>query len=449
MKELSFDVVIVGAGPAGLFAAIELIKGKNDLKIALIDMGKRVKERSPKEVMSGVGGGGCFSDGKLHFSPVLSHEILMEFISREEVENLCNYVDSVFTEFGVDADYYPKHEKEAQDMVDRCRLAGVDLVTRRVRHVGSDILPTIIEKMENFLIDNGVNLFTETTINDFIVDDGKIKGVVNSDIRFLAKHVIAAPGRIRARWMQKKAEELGIKFSYQPVEVGVRVEFPDYVMKKFSDLLYEGIFLVYTDSFDDVVRTFCPCPNGKVATETYDDFVCVNGHSTTDYSSPNSNFALVQEVKLTKPVENTIAYAKSIAELATTIGGGKPILQRYKDLKKFRRSTWKRLEKSFVKPSLTEVVPGDISMAFPHRIVTNLIEAIEKLAVVMPGINSDSTLLYAPEIKLRSSKIETDEHMETKVKNLYVAGDGVGLSGNIVGAAVTGVIAARGILGKQ
>lgn len=448
MHTKKYDVVIVGAGPAGLFAAIELVKSKSSLKIALVDMGRRVKEREKNDIMKGVGGGGMWSDGKLHFSPVLSHSLLFEFWPKEKVEDFCNYADSLFSEFGVTSAYYPKNPSEVQQMVDMCRLAEVDLIIRKVRHVGSDVLPNIIQNIELFLESRGVELITEFSVHDFIVENGAVKGVSNSENQLLAKYVIAAPGRIGARWMQKKCTELGIAFSYQPVEVGVRVEFPDYVMKKYSDLLYEGIFMVYSDSFDDVVRTFCHCPNGKVATEQYEDFICVNGHSTTDYSSPNSNFALVQEVCLTEPVENTIEYARSIARLATTIGGGKPIVQRYKDLKNFRRSTWKRIEKGFVKPSLTDVIPGDISMAFPYRIVTNLKEAIEKLARVMPGINSDSTLLYAPEIKLRSSKIHTDKWMQTKIKNLYVAGDGAGLSGNIVGAAVTGIIAARGIIQK-
>ena len=183
-----------------------------------------------------------------------------------------------------------------------------------------------------------------------------------------------------------------------------------------------------------------------VAIEDYEGFVCVNGHSNSDHNSENSNFAFVTEIQLTKPVENTTKYAKSIAKLANTIGGGKPILQRLADLRAGRRSTWDRIKKSYVQPSLKDVVPGDISMAFPHRVVTNIIEGLRMLDKVLPGLNSGNTLLYAPEIKLRSSKIKTSKHLETKIKGLYVAGDAAGVSGNIVGAAATGIIAATGIL---
>jgi uncharacterized FAD-dependent dehydrogenase len=214
--------------------------------------------------------------------------------------------------------------------------------------------------------------------------------------------------------------------------------------------MYESIFRLYTPTFDDPIRTFCPCPNGMVATEEYEGFVCVNGHSHSDHKSENSNFAFVTEINLTEPVENTILYGKSIALLATTIGGGFPIVQRLADLKTGKRSTEARLKKSFITPTLKEAVPGDISMALPHRVVTNIKEGLEKLDAVMPGINSANTLLYAPEIKLRSSKIVTDKHLETKtINNLYVAGDGAGVAGNIVGAAATGIIAARGIVGKE
>jgi uncharacterized FAD-dependent dehydrogenase len=230
------------------------------------------------------------------------------------------------------------------------------------------------------------------------------------------------------------------------VEVGVRVEFPESILKRYAEALYEIVLKIRTKTFDDIVRTFCSCPNGYVAIENYHGYVCVNGHSTSNHESENSNFAFVCEVNLTEPVENSIEYAESIAKLATTIGGGKPILQRLTDLRKGRRSTWSRLNKSLVKPSLTDVTPGDISMALPHRVVTNILEGLAKLDEVMPGINSGSTLLYAPEVKFRSSRIKTDKGVQTNIKNLYVAGDAAGLSGSITGAAATGIMAARGML---
>ena len=230
------------------------------------------------------------------------------------------------------------------------------------------------------------------------------------------------------------------------VEVGVRVEFPEGVMRRYAEALYEIVLKVRTPTFDDIVRTFCSCPHGYVAREDYQGYVCVNGYSNSDHSSKNSNVALVCEVNLTEPVENSIAYAQSIAELASTIGGQKPVLQRLADLRKGRRSTWKKIEKSLTTPSLMDVTPGDISMALPHRIVTNILESLEKLDTIMPGINAGSTLLYAPEVKFRSSKIKTTPNMETNLKGLFVAGDASGMAGSITGAAATGIMAARGIL---
>ena len=443
-----YDVIIVGAGPAGLFAAYELVKQKPALKICLIDKGNSIKQRKRTEVMCGVGGAGTFSDGKLHYTPVLSHEKILHLYSTEEIQNYLNYVDKIFTDFGVDAPFSPTKMDEVHKLVDECTRNGVMLFIRKARHVGSDKLPKIIEHFEDFLLKNKVVLKTNMEVQDFIISNQVCTGVITDKGAITGTYIISAPGRYNARWMQKLADKYGLGFTYEKVEVGVRVEFHAAIMKRHFDIMHESIFHIHTPTFDDVVRTFCPCPNGMVALEQYDDFICVNGHSDSKMESENSNFALVTEVNLTEPVENTIKYGKSIAKLATTIGGGKPILQRLRDLKKGRRSTWERINKSHIKPTLTDVTPGDISMALPHRVVTNLLEGLEMLEKVIPGINSDSTLLYAPEIKLRSSKIKTDKYLETKVKNLFVAGDGSGLSGNIVGAATTGIIAAQGIIKK-
>jgi uncharacterized FAD-dependent dehydrogenase len=273
-------------------------------------------------------------------------------------------------------------------------------------------------------------------------------GVVDSrGNKYLADRILLAPGRINARWLQELAGKHGIKYQYDMVEVGVRVEFLESVMKRYAEALYEIVLKVRTTTFDDIMRTFCSCPNGFVALEQYQGYVCVNGHSYSDHLSKNSNFAFVCEVHLTEPVENSIAYAESIARLASTIGGGKPILQRLADLRKGRRSTWSRLENSMVTPSLTDVTPGDISMALPHRVVTNILEGLEKLDEVMPGVNDGSTLLYAPEVKFRSSKVVTTPDMQTTLKGVFVAGDASGLSGTITGAAATGIMAARGMAG--
>jgi hypothetical protein len=450
------DVIIVGAGPAGLFAAYEIVKHNSSypdsaLSVLIIEKGRSIETRKKSEVMCGVGGAGTFSDGKLHFTPVLSHEKMFHLYSSAEYQTFIDYVDRILTDFGVNAPYYPKNMDAVQDLVDECKKHGIQLFIRKTRHVGSDVLPGIIQNFSDYLQKHGVRISTETEVEDIIEEGGRCTGVTltTGDV-VRGKYILLAPGRYNARWLQKLCKEHRIDFAYEKVEVGVRVEFPSIVMKKYSDVMYESIFRLHTKTFDDPIRTFCPCPNGMVATEEYEGFVCVNGHSNSDHKSENSNFAFVTEINLTEPVENTTLYAKSIALLATTIGGGKPIIQRLADLKSGRRTTNARLGKSFITPTLKEAVPGDISMALPHRVVLNIIEGIEKLDEAMPGINSDNTLLYAPEIKLRGSKVNTDRHLETvTIKGLYVAGDGAGVAGNIVGAASTGVIAGRGIIIKE
>jgi len=450
MKNERYDVVIVGAGPAGIFACFEILDRNPDARIALIDMGQRLGKREAHEVMSGFGGAGSFSDGKLHYTPKLSHERALHLVGEDAYVDILGSIEMRFKDYGVDSEFYPRNADEVQAMVEEAEKHDIELIVRRAQHVGTDSLRVVIQKFQDFFIESGVTLIDNTKIEDILLQDGKCVGVVDAGgNQFLAKKVLLAPGRISAKWLQELVDRYGIGQEFGMVEVGVRAEFPESIMKRYAEALYEIVLKIRTNTFDDIIRTFCTCPNGYVAVEDYRGYVCVNGHSDSGHASRNSNFAFVCEVNLTKPVENSIAYAESIAMLASTIGGGKPILQRLTDLRKGRRSTWSRLRKSLVRPSLTDVTPGDISMALPHRIVTNILEGFEKLDEIMPGINSGSTLLYAPEVKFRSSRIKTDKQLQTSVPNLYVAGDAAGVSGAITGAAATGIIAARGILSEM
>jgi len=442
----NYNCIIVGAGPAGLFAALELLKS-NVQDILILEKGNSLGQRSRTETLCGVGGSGTFSDGKLHFSLNLSQERLLDFCTREQAQSLIDYVEQIFLNYGVTAPVTPRDISEVNRLVKQCREYNIQLYNRRCRHVGSDALPGIIQNIVNDLLKHNVEIVTNTTANHFIQTTSGID-VLTDCQTYHAKTVLVAPGRVGTKWLQIKAEELKIKYDYQMVEVGIRFEFPASVMEDHSKILYENIYTLQTPSFDDPIRTLCPCPNGYVSVENYGDYVCVNGHSNSKNESPNSNFALLQEITLTEPVENTTDYAISIARLATTIGGGKPIIQRLSDLRKNRRSNTERIRKSIIIPSLVDCTPGDISMALPYRVVHNLLEALEILNHVLPGINAGSNFLYAPEIKLRGSKIQTNRHLETKINRLFVAGDGAGVSGNIVGAAATGILAARGIAAK-
>jgi uncharacterized FAD-dependent dehydrogenase len=443
-----YDVIIVGGGPAGLFAAYELCTNSG-LRTALIDKGKRVERRTPEDLMCGIGGSGLFTDGKLGFTPIGSLEILYDFLPKDQVQVLIDEVERTFVKFGMDADVYPK-EKSAMDrlMVDSNRV-GIELKIKKIRHIGSDNLPGIIRYFQDSLLSQGVDIIENTWVKELIVEKGEIEGVKTDDRIIKADNVILAPGRAGSLWMDSQVRRHKLGKANQPILVGIRVEVPSSILEKVTDVLWEPFFYIRTSTFDDTVRTYCTCPYGYVTRENYENFVAVNGHSSTNEKSPNSNFALLSKVALTEPVEDTISYGKSIAFLTTTIGGGRPIIQRFSDLEKGRRSTWERIRKSYVEPTLRDVIPGDISMALPHRVVTNLKEALVKLDELIPGVASGSTLLYAPEIKLTSARINTNKDLQTAVKGLLVAGDGAGVSGNIVGASATGILAARGILKEE
>lgn len=443
-----YDVIILGAGPAGLFAAYELTKDKK-LKILIIDKGKSIEKRKRIETMCGVGGAGTFSDGKLIFTLNLSHEKLLDLFSVNEYQKEIDYVEDLFLKFGVKAKITPSNLDEVKQLVKKCHQKSINLYVRKCRHVGSDKLPGVIKNIEKYLVKKNVEFLCETEIDSIEKKGKKIVGVKSKNRTFKADNFLIAPGRIGAEWLQNQASMLGLNYDYQKVEIGVRVEFPAFIMEDHSRIMHETIYSMRTPTYDDVVRTFCPCPNGEVAIEQYKDYVCVNGHSEANLKSPNSNFDFTTEVQFDNPVENTTDYAVSVAKLTTLLGGGKPLIQRLADLRRGQRSTWKRINRSYVVPTLTDATPGDISLAYPHRILTNVIEGLDILNEVLPGINSGATLLYAPEIKLRGNRIRINKSMQTEIPNLYVAGDGAGTSGNIVGAAISGVFAARGIISSK
>lgn len=435
-------VIIIGLGPAGLFAAKELLN--SDFEVIAIEKGKAPKERAKKDLLFGVGGAGLFSDGKLNFSPFMSKS-LIDFLPLDEAYKLIEEVNQTFTNFGMFEDYSNKIER-MKELKETAIKNSIRFVEVKQKHIGSDYLPVIIDNMLQNLISKGLKLYLETTVEELILENKKVIGVKTNKGEFFADYFIFAVGRVGSQWLNKVAKDIGLETIYLPVDIGVRVETRKEITQNITDIQYDPKFHIYTKTYDDFVRTFCTNPEGFVVSESYDKFINVNGHSLRDLKSENTNFAFLVKIKLTEPIEDSNSYAKYIGNLANFLGSGKPILQRLGDLKAGRRTTWSKLEKNLVQPTLKDVVPGDISLLLPHRIVTDIVEGLDALNEVMPGINSNYTLLYAPEIKLSAMRINCSKDLQSeKYPNLFFAGDGAGLSNDIVNAACTGLISARGI----
>jgi len=451
------DVIIIGAGPAGLFAAHELAY-KSRLSILIIDQGKDVDQRicpakqysyckkcTPCNIMSGVGGAGTLSSGLLNLRPDIGGNLIKLTGSEEEAWKLVNYVDSVFLKYGAPKKIYHADGEIVEELERKAAAAGAKFIPIPQRHIGSDKAPQIIKNFKRDLETKGVTFLLNTKVahinrGSILLEDGRA---------LEAEYIIAAPGRVGAEWLAQEARRLKIPTKHEPIDIGVRVEVPAVVMEPIIKVNRDPKFHIYTKTYDDFVRTFCVNHRGFVVQELYDNFVGVNGHSMVEKQSPNTNFAFLVRISLTEPIEDTTAYGQSITRIATILGGGKPIIQRLGDLRLGRRSTWRRITHSHVKPTLTSVTPGDIAMVLPHRILTDIIEGLDILDKIIPGVASSSTLLYAPEVKFSANKIETNKNLETPIPKLYVAGDGAGFSRGLVTAAATGIKVARSILKRE
>ncbi|MEW6623464.1 MAG: NAD(P)/FAD-dependent oxidoreductase [Bacillota bacterium] len=458
----AYDLIIVGGGPAGIFTALEVIEKKPDLKVLILEKGNDIFKRkcvsvennincthcSPCSIVCGWGGAGAFSDGKLTLSPEVGG-MLDAYISQQQLIDKIAYVDRTYLRFGAPEKVYGLEEtEELRDIARKAILADLKLIPAPIRHLGTGRTKEILARMKEYLEEKGVDIITNCKVAQLITEGDKVTGVTTcKGEEYLARFVVVAPGREGSEWLTKEAGRLNINMAINPVDIGVRVELPAPVMEYLTNTIYESKLIFYSKSFDDKVRTFCMNPYGEVVLENNDGLITVNGHSHAEKKTENTNFALLVSKTFTEPFREPIAYGKYVARLANLLGGG-VLVQRLGDLISGQRSTIERIKKGLVTPTLKEATPGDLSLVFPYRHLMAIVEMLQALDKLAPGVYSRHTLLYGVEVKFYSSRIELTNELETKVKNLYTIGDGAGVTRGLAQASVSGIIAARSILNK-
>lgn len=454
----NYDAIIVGAGPAGIFAGLELSDA--GLNVLLLDKGGEIDARvcpvqkgskhcvfcSPCYLVSGFGGAGALSDGKLTLSTEVGGR-LQELIGLGQAEALVEYVDSIYLKFGAPKKVYGTGEGIAE-LERQATLADLKLIPVRLRHLGTEHCPEVLKAMYDYL-SSKLDIRLGTTIKDIVVEDGKVKAVETSNgERLHCQYLILAPGREGSEWLSNEAQKLKLSLNSNPVDVGCRVEVPMVIMEKLTSVLYESKLVFYSRSFNDRVRTFCMCPGGEVIMESTggsDPVTTVNGIGYTKPKTKNTNFAILVGTSFTEPFHEPIAYGKYLARLANILSGG-VLVQRFGDLMSGRRSTQARLEHSLVEPSLKVATPGDLSFALPFRYLKGIVEMLQAMDKLVPGVASPHTLLYGIEVKFYSSQLKLTPRLETEISNMFAAGDGAGVSRGLVQASISGVVVAREIL---
>jgi uncharacterized FAD-dependent dehydrogenase len=453
---LKYDVIIVGAGPAGIFSALELIE-KNNLNVLIIDKGPEIEQRKcpssrglechhcePCSILSGWGGAGAYSDGKL----TLSTEVggwLNQYVTEKKLTELVKYVDEIYLKFGASEQVYGKDTDQVEAIERQAAAAGLKLIKQIVRHMGTEKCADTLRMMRKEL-DSKITFMPKTNVKGLIAEEQTIRGIeTGNGEKLLSKYVIVAPGRGGAEWLQTEAQLRGLKTVNNPVDVGVRVEVSATAMERLTKVLYEPKLIYYSKMFDDMVRTFCVSPYGEVTTESYDGVLTVNGGSYAERKTENTNFAVLVSTSFTEPFREPIAYGKYIARLSNLLSGG-VMVQRLGDLAAGRRSTPERLARSVVTPTLKNATPGDLSFVLPYRYLADIREMLKALDVIAPGVDSRDTLLYGVEVKFYSSRLQLTDSLETKIQNLFTIGDGAGVTRGLIQASASGVIVAREIL---
>ncbi|MDI6605357.1 MAG: NAD(P)/FAD-dependent oxidoreductase [Thermoanaerobacteraceae bacterium] len=455
-----YDVIIIGGGPAGLFTSLELVKEIDGLKILLLEKGKNIRERlcpigkygskclncKPCSITCGIGGAGAFSDGKLTLTSDFGG-VLDEYLEKSELNEFVGYVDDIYVKFGATTEVHGTDKEKIREIERRAAAADLKLIPAVIKHLGTEKCYDIIKNIEDYLKDK-IEIKTKTTVSKILVKDKKAYGVETEDGKiYTGKYIVVVPGREGAEWFKEEANRIGLETKNNAVDIGVRVEIPAVVMEDITKEIYESKFIYHSKLFDDRVRTFCMNPYGKVVVENNNGLKIVNGHSYKDIKTDNTNFALLVSKEFTEPFNQPIAYGRYIAALANMLGDG-VLVQRLGDFLSGRRSTPERLKRGLVEPTLKDATPGDLSLVLPYRFLQSIIEMLQALDKVSPGVFSKHTLLYGVEVKFYSSRVKLTNNFETQVKNLFAAGDGAGITRGLVQASISGVVVAREILNR-
>jgi uncharacterized FAD-dependent dehydrogenase len=440
-------VIIVGAGPAGIFCALKLVH-LGIRNILLIDKGKDIihRQRRGKAIVCGWGGAGAFSDGKITLSPEVGG-FLGDYLDRESLLKVLHEVDSIYLKFGAPCQVHSGPSDELDDLKNEACRAGMELIPTQVRHMGTENCRHVLGKLREAL-DSKVDVLTETHVANVLFEQGSIAGVVTEQNEKITGHIlVCAPGRVGAQWMREEAKRLQLESHPNPVDIGLRIETPASVLAKLTDVCYEAKLVAYPQTFEDRTRTFCMNPYGEVVLEEVNGLKTVNGHSYSGRRTDNTNFALLVSASFTEPFDDPIRYGKDIAELANMLGQG-VIIQRLGDLLQGRRSTPARVARSTTRPTLQTAVPGDLSFVLPYRFLKSIVEMLEAMEQLTPGLYSRDTLLYGVEVKFYSNRISLTSELETQIPNLFAIGDGAGITRGLLQSSASGlrageVIAAR------
>ncbi len=461
-----YDAIIIGAGPAGIFTALELTELRPDLRLLMVDTGRAIAKRAcparvtgtcvhckPCAIVHGWAGAGAFSDGKLSLSDEVGGHVA-DYLGHEEAQALIEHADKMYLRFGAPEAVHGLDDQKVSEIAYLAQRHNIQLVPCPVRHLGTENAGVVLAAMHDFLVANTQTTFSELTdALEILVEDGKAVGVRlqprgSEPIVVHAPQIIAAPGRGGAAWLSQQIRLLGLPTQNNEVDIGVRVEVPNVIMDHLTQHLYEAKLVYYADTYENKVRTFCMNPGGVVSEEHYEGGIAVvNGHSYGDPAlrTGNTNFAILVSTRFTEPFDQPIEYGKYIAQLGNMLTGGPIMVQRLGDLLRGRRTTPDRLARSTTRPTLKTAVPGDLSFVLPPRHLTSIIEALKAFDNVAPGLYSKNTLLYGVEVKFYSSKVLVDNNFETGIPGLYAIGDGAGITRGLMQASVTGIKVARAI----